>query len=226
MTSHHRSILFSLSLMVLAMIAPTRGHPASDSNDPCHCAEFRIKNGWCGHCRVGFVASFPVSSYLLFEALDAHGHEIDPKSIRCASCRQAMKKDGFCDVCNIGFIDKLAYVSQLTYQLARGVQRDPDHIVCATCRQNATRYGWCKVCVIGMVGNVAYVQKSVFETTVVQIERLFAAMKKTDKCEYCAVARFTGARCIKCDIDYANPRQDGRDKGDETRTGAPGPPGN
>ena len=59
----------------------------------------------------------------LFEALDAHGHRIDPETLDCDSCRLAYVSDGYCEDHRRGWIRGLAYLTPLTYYLARG-ERD------------------------------------------------------------------------------------------------------
>ena len=52
------------------------------------CEEARRTNGWCAAKNVGYVASVEIRSHALYEALDAHGHDIDPAAVTCATCRR------------------------------------------------------------------------------------------------------------------------------------------
>jgi hypothetical protein len=117
--------------MTLAASPPPRDPSA------CACAAARLANGWCAACGVGHVASVEIRSAILFEALDAHGHEIDAASLRCESCRAAERDDGFCSACRCGFVGGQLYFTRLTWLLARGEQRGPETIECRTCRRNA-----------------------------------------------------------------------------------------
>ena len=80
----------------------------------CTCDVAKLKGGWCSKCETGYLAGVPIKSELLFEELDAHGHDIDPRAIRCGICKEAMKSNSYCDQCRIGWIDKKAYMSRLT----------------------------------------------------------------------------------------------------------------
>lgn len=106
-----------------------------------------LGSGWFG-VHAGFVAGIKVSSGALFEALDAHGHEIDPGALTCAVCKEAWRRGGFCDRCRMGFVNGLAYLSRLTYHIATGAVEDPELIACARCRETpratdgATRAEW------------------------------------------------------------------------------------
>lgn len=201
------ALIVAVSLVSFPAAAPSRvrANPAGESSEPCHCESFKINNGWCGHCKIGFVASIPVPSYLLFETLDAHGHQVDPKSIKCSSCVTAMATGGFCDRCQMGFVKGLAYVSRLTYHLAKGQARDVAKLECATCRTHSDRHGWCAECKTGMVGNVAFESKADFQSAAEELDFLQTVIEMLDKCEICAVAKFTGGRCPKCKVLYSKP---------------------
>ncbi len=105
----------------------------------CVCPKVRVADGWCGPCRTGYVASVEIRSPLLFEALDAHGHEIDPASLECEGCREAIRKDGFCEKSGYGFVRKELYFSKLTWVLARGERQAPGALRCRACAANARR---------------------------------------------------------------------------------------
>lgn len=118
----------ALALLAIAVAVTSIGWVA------CTCARAKLRNGWCSACRVGYVAGIPVRSAMLFEALDAHGHDIDPSSIECAECRAAIGADGFCPTCRRGFVQGQLYFSRLTYAIAKGSFADPAAISCLRCR--------------------------------------------------------------------------------------------
>lgn len=187
----------------LVVIGPgAAADPPKADPDKCTCPTAKIHNGWCARCKVGYAASVKVPSALLFEAIDAHGHDIDAASLRCSTCRAASKSSGFCNACRIGFVNGLAYLSRLTYLLAKGKVTDPATYNCPTCRGHSARFGWCRQCRRGMVGHFAYTDRTVFEEAVREVQRLRSAIAKLKDCELCAIAMITDARCPKCNIHY------------------------
>ncbi len=152
-------------------------------------------DGWCRDCDAGFVAGYRVPSRALFETLDAHGHEIDVASLRCDSCRAAVKSDGFCSRCRRGYVDEMAYLSRLTYHVARGKARDVDTIGCDRCRENVRDHGWCQRCQVGMVRHFEVPRREDFEPALAAFRNLEAALAVLPSCERCATATFTGGRC-------------------------------
>ena len=176
--------------------------------DLCACETSKVKNGWCSRCNTGFVASFRVSSQLLFEALDAHGHDIDPSCIQCPTCKKAMESDGYCDGCRMGFVRKQLYMSRLSYYLARGEAKEVSTITCPICRKNAEKFGWCDACGLGMLGNVAIKNREEFEQGAKVFERFLAAMEILKTCEMCAAASMFDGKCPKCRLEF----KDGKPK--------------
>ncbi|MCZ6612336.1 MAG: hypothetical protein O6941_06850, partial [Planctomycetota bacterium] len=148
-------LIGSLALLLAGCAAPT--------NTACICPVAKVNNGWCSQCALGYVAGVTIESEMLFEALDAHGHDIDPGGVQCRSCRKAMEIDGFCDRCQLGWVRQQAYFSTLTYWLANGQAKDVSKITCPICKANADQLGWCASCGVGMVGNVALPTKEGFE---------------------------------------------------------------
>jgi len=193
--------VFSLFFGVMWAICCLTPPPAAPA-DACTCPEAKTKNGWCGLCRIGYVAGLPIKSAMLFEAMDAHGHDIDPERILCPSCRKALETDGFCDICRMGFLEKKAYLSRLTYHVAKGAQTDPARLSCPVCRKNTESQGWCGTCKRGMIGHVAVSDPKDFDQAAKEFERLFAALKMLDRCETCAVAFFTKGTCLTCNVSY------------------------
>jgi hypothetical protein len=150
---------------------------------------------------------------MLYELLDAHGHDIIPDSIECQSCQAALKTDGLCEECRWGFVDKKLYFSPLTYYLARGEVKDVATLTCRSCAANAAKLRlpldpnrWCDRCGIGMVGNVAFKDKKEFDAASRELDRLLRANRIADHCEFCAMALFQDTTCPKCNIAY----QDGK----------------
>jgi hypothetical protein len=93
--------------------------PSSAAQAGCTCELERARSGWCAACRVGYVAERRIESRELYDALDAHGHDIDAPSLECATCRAAAQTDGFCEPHLRGFVGGRAYLSRLAYHLAR-----------------------------------------------------------------------------------------------------------
>lgn len=178
------------------------GHLATAGFPECKCATAKLKGGWCPACKVGYIASIRIPSETLFETLDAHGHDFDPARITCPTCQKAIAAGGFCDQCRMGFVRGQAYLSRLTFHLARGEPRDPPGIACPTCKKNAEQAGWCEACKTGMIGNVAIADKKEYEDTLPEFQRLLKAIKMIPQCESCAVAMFTGGTCPSCKISY------------------------
>lgn len=200
-----RALPIAILLAVAALAA------AADA--PCTCREAKLVNAWCKHCEVGYVAGIEVPYPMLFEALDAHGHDIDPASVTCPSCRRALVCDGYCEIDRYGFVDGRLYFSKLTWLVARGERRDVASLTCPVCRASATTRradaehspAWCETCKVGMIGNVAFRDRAMFDQAVKEYRMLLAAIETSRRCEYCGVARFLGSSCPRCHIDYGVP---------------------
>ena len=189
-----------LFLLAAGLFSPAGG--ASDPRD-CICPKARRTNGWCELHRVGYVAEVPIRSALLHETLDAHGHQVDPGSFECESCKQAIAASGFCEKDRIGFVDGLAYFSRLTYELARGEQTPHGSLSCPVCRKNAGEGpGWCGECKRGMVGHVAIRDKAAYEAAARAVAILRSAVEAAERCEHCAVAMATDTDCPYHRITY------------------------
>ena len=176
--------------------------PAADAE--CKCDVSKLKGGWCSKCETGYLAGVRIKSEFLFEVLDAHGHDIDPGAIRCASCKEARKSNSFCDQCRRGWIDNRLYMSRLTYHLTKGEPKILFDIKCAICKEGAARGGWCEKCRVGMVGNVAIKDKTDFDHAAGAYRRLLVAVRLSSQCEMCAVALMSDGRCTKCKKTYKN----------------------
>jgi hypothetical protein len=172
------------------------------AGDECTCPAAKPTNGWCRKCRVGYVAGIRIESELLYEELDAHGHTIDPEKITCPTCRAALETDGFCDKCAMGFVRKEAYMSRISYHLARGMPIDPATLSCAACSKNAASYGWCDKCKRGIVGPVAMQDREHFDQAAEAYEIVRAALRMMERCQTCAVAMVLDGYCPDCKIQY------------------------
>lgn len=167
----------------------------------CICARAKIHDGWCDPCGFGFIAGLKIPSKLLFTVID-HGHEVDPKFMRCDSCRKAMESDGFCDKCNMGFFAKKLYLSPFTYFLAVGERLKPEQIQCATCLKNTKDGGWCEACKRGIFGNLATTRREHFEDAVGAFRRLKLGLDYLEQCEICGIAMYSNGMCPKHRIVY------------------------
>jgi hypothetical protein len=120
------------------------------SNPGCTCELERQRNGWCAACSVGYVADTAIHSKILYDALDAHGHDVDVASLPCASCREAARTDGFCTEHGRGFVHGQAYLSRLSYHLARG-EREAVQEELATLALALDKVATCELCAAAMV---------------------------------------------------------------------------
>lgn len=172
--------------------------------DRCVCSRVVETNGWCAFHGVGYVGGLRIASAWLYEAVDAHGHQVDPASFVCPDCRSALSRDGFCETHRIGFKGGDAYFSKLTYLLARAVPLAPDTVGCTACRANATTHGWCDRCRVGMVGPFAFTTRREFDAAVESLRILEIANAASSRCDRCAVAILTDSQCPRCTISYRN----------------------
>src|SRR5262245_42365985 len=84
----HRAVVVATLTAVLAVLSSCN----SNSSPECPtCAQAKLKNQWCDHCGVGYVAGAPIRSKILFEALDAHGHDLVLAAIQCPECKAAIE---------------------------------------------------------------------------------------------------------------------------------------
>lgn len=195
----------------LEPVAPPHTHAvvntgAGPAVEACVCDQARLTSGWCGTCEVGYVAGLPIGSALLFDTLDAHGHDIDVSTLECELCVQAAATDGFCPQCRMGFVGNQAYFSRLTHYLAGGEAVDPHELHCQECRaNNATALNrWCEKCDHGLIGNVVFSDRSEFDNARIQLDLLTVALHEADRCEMCACAIVVNGRCPICRIQYYN----------------------
>jgi hypothetical protein len=116
----------------------------------CTCELERTRSGWCESCRVGYVGATAIRSQALYDALDPHGHDVDVPGLACAACREAARSDGFCAQHGRGFVGGRAYLSRLSYHVARGEPASVEHELglLATAVQTLER---CELCAAAMV---------------------------------------------------------------------------
>jgi hypothetical protein len=170
---------------------------------PCpRCAQAKLANQWCEACKVGYVAGVSIRSKILFEYMDAHGHELVLDSVKCLTCRAGIANEGYCEACRIGWVRKLGYFSRLTYHLAKGKPCDPATLACRGCRKNAEHYGWCTACGVGVIGNVLIPTRADFDGGVRGFELMLIAIEATKRCELCSVAIMSDTNCFFCKLTY------------------------
>ena len=169
----------------------------------CTCNEATRHNGWCDVHGVGYVAGVKITSGAVFHALDAHGHHVPSERLHCDTCLEAHDAgNGFCETHRIGWVDSQAYLSPLTYYLARGRPVDPAGIDCPICGKNAESHGWCASCNVGHVGHVVIEDRKEFEELERVLRILHTANETALRCETCAAVMILDGTCSKCKITY------------------------
>src|SRR5262245_37038094 len=89
-----RSAPLRTRLPFLACLLASRYCGVGARTAECLCPQARRVDGWCDVHHVGYIAGLPVSSQLVHEALDAHGHQVDLTTFDCPSCRAAIAASG------------------------------------------------------------------------------------------------------------------------------------
>jgi hypothetical protein len=191
----------SIGVAACLGLAQALGHDSAQE-----CEQAKRTNGWCRAENVGYVASLPIRSRQLYEALDAHGHDIDPAAVTCETCRKALKGDGFCAAHRMGFVGGEAFLSPLTYHLARGRAIDPAAITCPICREHTRGIGWCEKHQVGIVGYRAVDDRQDFEALSRAYRILESAIDLSARCENCAAAMVADGYCAIHHVKYANGR--------------------
>lgn len=190
---------FSIVMLLVAPWACAARSPHVDTQtSSCRCKWIARTDGWCGQCRVGYVAGVKIPSRSFFEALDAHGHTIDPATIRCDVCRKNFKSSGFCNECKIGFLRKQAYFSKLTFYVAKGEVLPVSKAACAQCEKHRDTPGWCEECRVGIVGSRVYRIKADFNEAVRLRIVLRKAIQRAEQCLSCALALINDGTCPRC----------------------------
>ncbi len=209
-------LLLAVSLNLWVWSSPVP--PDAGGAGECSCSVARQEHRWCAHCEVGYVAGQPVPSRSLFEALDAHGHDIDPTKIRCESCQKALSTDGFCDKCCFGFNGGLLYFSPLSWCVAKGTPRGVAESRPKTPSQPQSKPAkgpcsvehvglpkdtqFCESCGEGIVGNVVFTEAHLFDIARDELRCLRLSVARLEECEICAIAQFLRSRCRQCDHDF------------------------
>ena len=166
--------------------APVPVRPGAPAPPSCEAA--RRNNRWCAAGNVGYVAAVEIRSRFLFEALDAHGHDIDPAAVTCETCRKALRTHGFCAAHRMGYVGGHAFMSPITYYLARSRRIDPDALTCPVCRRHTRGIGWCDKDRVGIVGTFALDDRQEFDEMQKAYGVLRAAVDMSSNCERCAAA--------------------------------------
>lgn len=177
-------------------------HSHDDPRAGCTCATAPLANAWCGEHRLGYVCGQPIASRVLFDALDAHGHDLDRDVMQCTTCKRMMDEGGFCVSCRFGWVGGQAYMSLLTYRMALGEVRDTRALACATCRDQAGDVGWCEACAGGWTGNVFFVDRDDYSAATREFRRLEAAIEVSLRCETCAQVILVDGTCPYCKIRW------------------------
>lgn len=167
------------------------------------CEEAKRVNGWCTAEEVGYVASVPIRSKFLYEVLDPHGHEIIAAKVTCATCRKAIKTDGFCPDHKMGYFHGEAFMSSITWHLARARKIDPAKVACPDCRKHTRSIGWCDKDGLGIAGYFAVADRKEFEGLEAAYARLLRANEMAARCERCAGAMITDETCSIHRVRYA-----------------------
>ncbi|HZM70157.1 MAG TPA: hypothetical protein VFB95_07300 [Candidatus Cryosericum sp.] len=195
-----RGVALAAGLLVILAADPDAG--AAHTATPQGCEEAKRDGGWCEAAGVGYVAGVEIRSRPLFEALDAHGHDIVPEYVTCETCKKAMRTDGFCPSHLMGYVKGKAYLSPLTYQIARARRIDPATLTCPECRRHAQGIGWCEKDQVGIAGHLAIADRQAFSEFQKAYETLLAAIEVSARCETCAAAMVADGYCPTHRLKY------------------------
>jgi hypothetical protein len=201
-------VALAAGLLVILAADPDKGTAHTGTTQGCE--EAKRDGGWCEAKGVGYVADVEIRSRRLFEALDAHGHDIVPEGMTCETCRKAIRTDGFCPDHLMGYVKGKAYLSPLTYQIARARRIDPATLTCPECRRHAQGIGWCDTDQVGIAGHLAFSDRQAFSEFQKAYQRLLDAIEVSARCEMCAAAMVADGYCPTHHLKY--------------KDGTPGPP--
>ena len=187
-------------LLVLLALLPS--HAAAHGLETASCDEAKRINGWCTTGNVGYVASVPIRSRFLYEVLDAHGHDIIKAHVTCPKCRKAIETDGYCPDHKMGYFHGEAFMSPLTWHLARARKIDPSTISCPVCRKHMSGIGWCEKDRLGIAGYFAVADQQEFEELEAAYRILLLANDMSTRCERCAGAMIADGYCSIHRVTY------------------------
>jgi hypothetical protein len=207
MAAGKETCIVTMRRFILAVVVAIFGLAAEASAGPTEpCEQAKRSNGWCDTANVGYVASVEIRSRFLYEVLDAHGHDIDAQAVTCETCRKALQSDGYCPIHKMGYVHGEAFLSPLTYHLARASRIDPKTISCRTCRKHTRGIGWCEKDHLGIAGTFAVHDRREFADLEKAYAILLAAVEMAPRCETCAGAIVTDGYCGIHHVKYANGR--------------------
>ena len=177
---------------------------ATATEDPAGncCAKPKAENGWCDHCKVGYLNDHQIKSRKLFDALA--GQKVDPAKVTCEGCKEPLKNNGYCDHCKVYFRDGKMYASFVSYELLAGKRVHPSLIACRSCNKAAEVDGRCGNCDKGYLDHRLYGAKEDYTRAYYAQRALLAAINAQDRCEDCAIALVMNATCDKCKVTYRN----------------------
>lgn len=189
---------------IAALAAALALPPDARAHDPAvkSCEEAKRINGWCEPAQVGYVASIEIRSKFLYEVLDAHGHDIIKSKVTCPTCLKAIETDGYCPAHRMGYVRGEAYMSSLTWHLARARRIDPRTLTCPDCRNHTRGIGWCDKDKVGIAGYFAVDDRQEFDDLARAHALLLAAVEKSARCETCAGAMITDGYCRTHKLQY------------------------
>jgi hypothetical protein len=198
--SFGRGVALAAGLLLVLAAHPDPG--AAHNEAPQTCEEAKKDGGWCEAQGVGYVAGVEIRSHRLFEALDAHGHDIVPEYVTCETCKKAIATDGFCPAHRMGYFKGKAYLSPLTYQIARARKIDPATLTCPECRRHSQGIGWCDKDQVGIAGHLAFSDREAFAEFQGAYDMLLAAVELSARCERCAAAMVADGYCSIHHLKY------------------------
>lgn len=166
------------------------------------CEQARRSNHWCKAANVGFVAGLAIDSRFLYEVLDPHGHTIVASEVRCDVCRRALTANGFCPAHRMGYVGGRAYMTPLTYYLAKGTPINPAALGCPICRKHTQSIGWCDQDRRGIVGTTALTDRGDFDELAKYYDILLAAIRMSATCERCSGAMMADGYCAIHRVKY------------------------
>jgi hypothetical protein len=174
-------------------------------SDRCWCPQAVACDGWCRKCGAGYFSGVRIESRALYDALDAHGHEVFADRTKCDVCRGLIRTGGFCEACQMGFIHGVGYFGRLGYHTAAGQRVDPA-LLSQLLRWGGSPLspdGWCPARAVGLVGTRVFVDWAHFHRARQYLAILRSATIRANRCEDCAMAMVADARCPFCAIEYS-----------------------